>query len=443
MVLPKNAFCLLFCFISISLVFTSGYSYAGGVSVVPGLVGFGTSTPAGRGGKIYLITNLNSSGRGSFSACVLARGPRVCLFEVSGYITLKNDLIIKNPFLTIAGQTAPSPGITIRNGSIRIATHDVLMQHIRVRTGDKTTGNHNGDSITVIGKSHGSYNTSNIVIDHVSASWAWDEVVSTNSEFVHDVTISNSIVSEGLHHSVNPSGSQACGVLVGGHSKNILLLRNLFAHHNHRNPYLKGDSTSAVINNLIYNPTQRGVQLEDGNNYGDVVSTIIGNVMSHGPSSRADLPILQIKRDVSSAKIFMQDNITISRLGVQIKNRVWNDSDIKYLVSDKTADLNGIQIFPSSKVNEVVLNNAGARPKDRDAVDKRVVRDVKDITGMRINCVSDDGSVRCKKNAGGWPVLAANRRKLELPANPHNDDDNDGYTNLEAWLHKFSSSVEH
>jgi hypothetical protein len=317
------------------------------------------------------------------------------------------------------------------------------MQHIRVRAGDTMTGNHNGDSISILGKSHGSFNTSNIVIDHVSASWAWDEVVSTNSKYVHDITISNSIISEGLHHSVNPSGSQACGMLVGGHNKNIIVMRNLFAHHNHRNPYLKGNSTSAVINNLIYNPHQRGIQLEDGNNYGVITSSIIGNVMIHGPSSRPDAPILQVKRDVSSAKIYQEDNITIARDGTMMQNVIWNDPTIEYQVNDKTIDLTGINVLPSSEVKDAVLKNSGARPLDRDTVDLRIVNDVKNNTGERINCVTDDGSRRCKKNAGGWPVLSNNTRKLKLPNKPHHDDDLDGYTNLEEWLHKLSSEVEY
>ena len=88
-----------------------------------------------------------------------------------------------------------------------------------------------------------------------------------------------------------------------------------------------------------------------------------------------------------------------------------------------------------------MLAKAGARPADRDSVDKRIIQQVKDRTGQIVNCVSADGSARCAKNAGGWPTLATNRRALVLPSNP-NGVTASGYTNLEVWLHKMSATVE-
>ncbi len=106
------------------------------LQVVPGLYGYGADTPAGRGGTVIKVTNLNASGTGSLAACVLASGPRVCVFEVSGLITLTSLLEIRNPNLTIAGQTAPFPGITVRGAPIDVETSDVLIQHMKFRIGD-------------------------------------------------------------------------------------------------------------------------------------------------------------------------------------------------------------------------------------------------------------------------------------------------------------------
>src|SRR5690606_6707929 len=108
--------------------------------VLPGLTGFGITTPAGRGGEVLRVTNLNASGPGSLRAAIETPGPRVIVFEVSGTISLTKNLYVREPFVTIAGQTAPSPGITIRGAGLFVLTHDVLVQHLRIRPGDALDG---------------------------------------------------------------------------------------------------------------------------------------------------------------------------------------------------------------------------------------------------------------------------------------------------------------
>src|SRR5687768_17046770 len=144
--------------------------------VIPGAAGFGMDTPAGRGGRVYRVTNLNTSGTGSLKECVAASGPRVCVFEVSGTIRLTSDLKILNPNITIAGQTAPSPGISIRGASLNIQTSDVLVQHIRLRVGDGVDGPDFGNRDAI--KIDGPNPVRNVVVDHVSMAWALDETVS-------------------------------------------------------------------------------------------------------------------------------------------------------------------------------------------------------------------------------------------------------------------------
>src|SRR5690606_31741653 len=132
--------------------------------------GFGVDTAAGRGGQVHRVTNLKDSGAGSLRACVNASGPRVCVFEVSGTIRMAGDLTIRNPKITIAGQTAPSPGIMLRGGGLHIATSDVLVQHLRVRPGDDPEGHtpENRDALKISNPEL----ITNIVVDHCSFSWA-------------------------------------------------------------------------------------------------------------------------------------------------------------------------------------------------------------------------------------------------------------------------------
>ncbi|MEK7753976.1 MAG: right-handed parallel beta-helix repeat-containing protein, partial [Acidobacteriota bacterium] len=138
--------------------------------------GFGVDTPAGRGGKILRVTNLNSEGPGSLREAIETKGPRIVVFEVGGVIDLnRKTLTIGEPFLTIAGQTAPSPGITIIRDGIKILTHDILIQHIRVRMGDAGQPKKSGYDPETTTSGPECYR---IVVDHCSFSWAVDENLS-------------------------------------------------------------------------------------------------------------------------------------------------------------------------------------------------------------------------------------------------------------------------
>src|SRR5690606_28044298 len=146
---------------------TPSEPYTGGpLPVFPGAEGYGSTTPAGRGGQIMKETNLNDSGSGCLRAAVEATGPRIVVLELSGRIRLSSPLTIRNPFITIAGQTAPSPGIQITDRMVRVSTHDVLMQHLRVRVGDENKTDDgswaNEDAITPYGS--GVYN---VILDHL------------------------------------------------------------------------------------------------------------------------------------------------------------------------------------------------------------------------------------------------------------------------------------
>src|SRR5215813_2417660 len=127
----------------------------------PGAEGFGANTPGGRGGKVIFVTNLNDSGAGSFRAACEAEGPRIVIFRVSGLITLNSPIVVKNAFLTVAGQSAPGEGICLRNASFVIATHDVVVRYLRSRLGDQS--GQEADSITLAGGAQ------NVILDHCSA----------------------------------------------------------------------------------------------------------------------------------------------------------------------------------------------------------------------------------------------------------------------------------
>ena len=231
------------------------------VPVVPGAAGFGMSTPAGRGGAVYRVTNINASGTGSLKACIDASGPRTCVFEVSGVIKLTTELIVRNGFLTIAGQTAPSPGIMIRGAAMKVHASDVLIQHLRIRVGDDPNGPppENRDAFKIEGTTDNV--VQNVVVDHCSFSWSIDEIASVWGP--HDnISFTNNIFSEPLNDSIHPTYdgtglmTHGFGVLLGSSDTggHITMAGNLIAHSVERNPLSRARQL-VFVNNLVYDRT--------------------------------------------------------------------------------------------------------------------------------------------------------------------------------------------
>ena len=230
----------------------------------PGAVGAAATTPGGRGGEILRVTTLAASGPGSFVEAVKKAGPRIIVFEVGGVIDLAESTVrITEPYLTIAGQTAPAPGITFIRGGIDIATHDVVIRHIRVRPGDggrpKLSGD-DYDAISTIG-------AHDVIVDHCTLTWATDENLSASGpRFTgntpeewrkgtsHRITFSNNIIAEGLADSVHIKGEHSKGSLIHDNTSDILIIGNLYAHDRERSPLFKGGARGAIVNNLIYDP---------------------------------------------------------------------------------------------------------------------------------------------------------------------------------------------
>ncbi len=422
--------------------------------VIPGAAGFGMDTRAGRGGTVYKVTNLNASGSGSLKACIDGTTPRTCVFEVSGTIRITSDLTIRNSQIRIAGQTAPSPGIMIRGAALKITASDVLIQHIRVRTGDDTNGPNpdNRDSLKIEGIASKPVN--NIVIDHCSFSWAIDEIASTWGP--HDnVTFSNNIFAEPLNESLHPqydgSGlmSHGYGVLFGpADNSSITMVGNLMAHQVERNP-LSRAAEFVFVNNLVYDRGTMDLDLQSQD--GRVTrSSVVGNVFVRGPSfSRDTRPIFVHTAGTfalpAGSRVYVYDNNAPASGSTYSALVTLTGGDVvSSLMSQTTAPVwnNGLVARPTANnaVYNRVLSFAGARPTDRDSVDRRIVASVRSRNGQVINCVAPNGTTRCNRNAGGWPTLAQNRRTLSLPANQASTAAN-GYSNLENWLNAMDLTL--
>lgn len=356
----------------------------------PGAVGWAKETAGGRGGRIIRVTSLAADGPGTLKAAIDAKGPRIVVFEVAGVIDLKrSSLEIKEPYLTIAGQTAPSPGITIIRGGIDLRGHDVIIRHIRVKTGADGQAKRSGweaDSLSTIA-------AYNVIIDHNSLTWGIDENMSASGpRFTgktleewrngtsRNITFSYNLAAEGLADSSHPKGEHSKGSLIHDNATGILFYRNVWAHNVERSPLIKGGAQAAMINNLIYDPGKRAMHYNlmalewAGQPYVTGEMTAVGNVMRGGPSTDEGLPFLMLGGD-GDLRYHGRDNIAVDKFGrpLPMFGR-YGETQAKLIeVKKPVVWPAGIGVLPARDLETHVLANAGARPWDRDADDIRVM----------------------------------------------------------------------
>jgi pectate lyase len=240
----------------------------------PGAEGFGAYAVGGRGGDVYHVTTLADSGPGSLRHGVSeARGPRTIVFDVSGTIFLRSELVIDRPFLTLAGQTAPGDGVTIAGfGTLISDTHNVIVRFMRFRPGDINCPEFQGDALSVV-------RSQDIVIDHVSASWSIDEALSvTHSD---RVTVQWSIIADSLNASCHREGRHGFGSLLRWGAGGLTFHHNLYAHHASRNPRLGDDLGLDFVNNVVYDwgsaPGYSGEAAEGSPRLNYVANTLVAD----------------------------------------------------------------------------------------------------------------------------------------------------------------------
>lgn len=404
--------------------------------IFPGAEGFGTDTPAGRGGAVFIVDTLAADGPGSLQAALTAAGPRTVVFEVGGVIRLRDNITIDHPFLTVAGQTAPSPGITLSGAGLEIRAHDVLIQHLHIRPGDAAEGPDPTvrDAVAIVGLEDGTRDVHHVVIDHCSMSWAIDENVSTWYRGVRDVTLSNSLISEALDDSLHPEGPHGKGVLVGDHTRRFSMVNNVLAYNPDRNPILKGDTSALIANLYVYDPDRWPVTLFDREGAGPSVAAIQSASFHRGPDTPREHATILVDRSVKEGSALFLSQLQ----SWDIDTSPWEGVDQRSPRDDLRVEEAPVSVVPLTLLAPDTLAGAlfprvGARPAERDAVDARVFAQLSAGEGRVINS---------PREVGGLPALPETHRALSLPDDPAGDDDQDGYTNLEAWLHREAARVE-
>jgi len=423
------------------------------VPAFPGAEGFGAQSAGGRGGEVIFVTNLNDGGPGSLRAAVETDGPRTVIFRVSGTIALKSTVAIKKPNITIAGQTAPGDGICLKDHALAIAADNVIVRYIRCRPGDNTKAESDALSIS---------SGRDIIVDHCSASWSVDETLSASTGGqLGNVTVQWCIISESLNDSTHHKGPHGYGSLIrGGWGNGYTYHHNLYAHHHARlpRPGNYNDRTKDpegfifdFRNNVIYNWAGRSAGYNaDGSNGTESITKMnfVGNYYKSGVNSDGNLAFSESTR---SARAWFNGNCMNGVCPDDPWSLVtFSKFSDKYLETYKQSNpipVPSVGTDDAIAAYERVLADAGAVLPRRDAVDIRIVGEVRNGTGRII----DD-----EEQVGGWPELKSasppqdsdrdgmpddweKQHGLDTndPADRNADTDGNGYTNLEEYLNSI------
>jgi pectate lyase len=399
------------------------------VKAFPTAEGFGAGSVGGRGGRVLEVTNLNDHGPGSLRAALEASGPRTVVFRVAGTIEVDSGIDIQDPFITIAGQTAPGDGITIKgspstsDAPLGIHTHDVIVRYLRVRAGPTDRPSVMRSAIRI--EKAGGTEVHDVILDHVSVSWGVDDNI-TVIDGARDITVQWSVVSEALYDSTHPEGPHSMGVALSGkifntqqRSRDISLHHDLFAFDNERNPRIVTAGTVDVVNDVIYDWGTVGATVND--DWTTVPVNFVGNTFKAGRDTRG----YEITGEnlVNGLSLYVSGNVGPHRTVDQPERAILHP-DVRVSAVGSRNPAPRVCTTDASTAYEQVLEHAGASLV-RDQVDRRVIASVRDGTGRII----DDPS-----QVGGWPTLSS--------GTPLPDADNDGMDDGWEAAHGLDPSLE-
>lgn len=440
--------------LAFNLIFSpSLISTAHALPAFPGAKGAGSETIHGRFGSIKLVTNLNDSGSGSLRAALESSGRRIVIFRVGGAIHLYRPIVIRNPYVLIAGQSAPGDGITITGKALIISTHDVAVRYMRFRPDGYVNGRDEEiDGLEIFPNyPYGPYRKEayNIVIDHCSLSWASDENASVNGK-VRDVTFSRNIFSEGLHQ-ISGTGR---GLILSPLTERISIHNNLFAHNPIRNPLSRGAKSFDFVNNVIYNWRYEGLGFENGwSPYQNTTTfaNVVGNYFKRGRN--IEDPEIRVNRNLPiGSKIYVQGNIGPRRpntgydeWAITSDNGLWGSRASTVYRAYSRVNLPFVSAVSAGAAYNSVLGDVGANKPKQDSVDRRVVDSVRNGTGSILYGnvgqvggypVTNGGTPLQDSDYDGMPDYWENNYGLKPfdSADGRLDYDSDGYTNIEEFL---------
>jgi hypothetical protein len=385
------------------------------VPAFPGAEGSGMHSFGGRGGRVFVVTSLADSGPGTFRAACEAAGPRIVVFNVAGIIRLKSAIHIRAPYITIAGQSAPGDGACVAGATTAIDTHDVVVRYLRFRRGQTDVSNRD-DSL-------GGNPIGNILLDHCSASWGFDENLSMYRHMYDpgngatalklptmNLTIQWCVSSEALD-----TYNHAFGGTWGG--RHASFHHNLFACNTGRNPSIGWGDQIDIRNNVLFNWRHRTI---DG---GDATSllNVVANYFKPGPVTTGELCYRICKPDAfrnfhesdHDGQWYVAGNIVEGNEKVTADNWAGGvqfadadekkpEAEVKALIAKgraaSPAPAPAISQQTAERAYELVLADVGATLPRRDPVDQRIIQEVR--TGT---VTYGKGIITDISQVGGYP----------------------------------------
>lgn len=374
--------------------------------------------------QVVRVTSLGAKGKGTLRDALKVPGPRLIVFEVGGVIDLQREGIeVKEPQAYLAGQTAPSPGITLIRGGMSIEASQVVVHHLRVRAGDAGAARRSGwepDSLSTSGAPE------DVWFDHCSATWSIDENLSASTynsptgEPARRIFIRHCIIAEGLNNASHQKGPHSKGTLVFGGTQQVAIVGNLYSSQVERNPVFQPGTSGVVVNNVICNPGARAIHAHgsegDGETDGKINPRIavVGNVVFHGEKSKRS--VRTIFEGVADG--YFKDNEGYDWFGEPLALLrdplpMWDAPPVWP---------EGLRAVSTTAAVWQVARFAGARPAERDAIDRRIVSEA--LTGTARIIDSQD-------EVGGYPSMEPVTRRLDVPEK-----------NRRGWLEKLTREVE-
>lgn len=421
---------------------------ADGILAFPGAEGAGRFAVGGRGGRVLRVTHLGDAGPGSLRAAVEADGPRTVIFDIGGVIRLASPLTVRRDRITIAGQTAPGGGITLRDHPLIVAADDVVIRHIRSRLGDES-----GVEADAVSVERGR----RIILDHISASWSVDETLSVGSRYsppergIYDVTVQWSLIAESLNASGHAKGDHGYGSLVrGGHGARMTFHHNLWAAHrarmprpgNYNPPSVDPQGPRFEFRSNVFYDWSGGHAGYNADTQSLSTYAFIGNAYIPGPDS---VGRWAFEESNPLARAWFEGNAMDGALPADPWTLVKESDRADYRLAARP-DWAEAASETAAEAEARVLAHVGAG-RVRDAVDARIIAGVRARTGRIIDSQSE---------VGGWPELDAGSPWIDGDGDGMPDDweaaqgldpadaadgaadrNGDGFTNLEDWLNSL------